>query len=96
VFMSGIFDILPLILTGVSLLLGEGLDNKKKGDRERPGGLAEQATAKAGESILKECEKLIKSLSPYQRLLLQIQLEAADRRSRCLDTAITEKRVRDY
>ena len=57
--MSGIFDILPLILTGVSLLLGEGLKNKK-----------------SGENILKDCERLIKSLSPYQRKLLARQLEA--------------------
>jgi len=78
--MSGIFDILPLILTGVSLLLGEGLNNQRAGDRE--------ATAKAGENILKDCERLIKSLSPYQRKLL----------ARRLDTAIMEKkaRARDY
>jgi len=69
--MSGIFDILPLILTGVSLLLGEGLNNHR-----------------SGENILKDCERLIKSLSPYQRELLK----------RCLDTAIMEKnrKVRDY
>jgi len=66
--MSGIFDILPLILTRVSLLLVERLNKQK------------------GENILKDCERLIKSLSPYQRKLL----------ARCLDTAITEKRVRDY
>jgi hypothetical protein len=79
--MSGIFDILPLILTGVSLLFGEGLNKKH---------------SKAGESILKDCERLIKSLSPYQRKLLARQLLAADRRSRCLDTAITETRAKDY
>jgi hypothetical protein len=78
--MSGIFDILPLILTGVSLLFGEGLNKN----------------ARAGESILKDCERLIKSLSPYQRKLLARQLLAADRRSRCLDTAITETRAKDY
>ena len=66
--MSGIFDILPLILTGVSLLLGEGLNNHR-----------------SGENVLKDCERLIKSLSPYQRKLL----------ARCLDTAITEKNLRD-
>jgi hypothetical protein len=77
--MSGIFDILPLILTGVSLLLGEGLNNHRSGDRK--------ATAKAGENILKDCERLIKSLSPYQRKLL----------ARCLVMAITERpKARDY
>jgi len=61
--MSGIFDILPLILTGVSLLFGEGLNKNA-------------AHKIAGESILKDCERLIKSLSPYQRKLLAKQLEA--------------------
>jgi hypothetical protein len=69
--MSGIFDILPLILTGVSLLFGESQD------APQGQGLNKNATHKiAGESILKDCERLIKSLSPYQRKLLARQLEA--------------------
>jgi len=69
--MSGIFDILPLILTGVSLLLGEGL-NKNAAHANALAG----SQSKAGENILKDCERLIKSLSPYQRKLLAKQLEA--------------------
>jgi hypothetical protein len=48
--MSVIFDIIPLILTGLSLLEGlEGSGNKE-----------------SGKHILKQCEELLKNLKPHQ------------------------------
>ncbi|MCS7318063.1 MAG: hypothetical protein NZZ41_07160 [Candidatus Dojkabacteria bacterium] len=50
--MSVIFDIIPIILTGLSLL--EGLEGS---------GLNKQS----GKEILKTCEDMLKNLSPYQK-----------------------------
>jgi hypothetical protein len=53
--MSVIFDIIPLILTGLSLLEGlEGSGNKE-----------------SGKHILKQCEELLKNLKPHQVKLLK-------------------------
>jgi hypothetical protein len=53
--MSAIFDIIPLIISGLSLLSSfEGSGNKE-----------------GGKKILKECEDMIKRLSPYQLELLK-------------------------
>jgi hypothetical protein len=53
--MSVIFDILPLVLTGLSLLEGiEGSGNKD-----------------SGKYILKQCEEFLKNLKPYQLKLLK-------------------------
>jgi hypothetical protein len=57
--MSGIFDIIPLIISGLSLLSSfEGSGNKE-----------------GGKKILKECEEMIKRLSPYQLQLLKKYIE---------------------
>jgi hypothetical protein len=53
--MSAIFDIIPLIISGLSLLSSfEGSGNKE-----------------GGKKILRECEDMIKRLSPYQLELLK-------------------------
>jgi hypothetical protein len=53
--MSVIFDIIPLVLTGLSLLEGlEGSGNKE-----------------FGKHILKQCEELLKNLKPHQVKLLK-------------------------
>jgi hypothetical protein len=53
--MSAIFDIIPFIISGLSLLSSfEGSGNKE-----------------GGKKILKECEGMIKRLSPYQLELLK-------------------------
>jgi hypothetical protein len=64
--MSGILDIIPLIISGLSLLSsleGEGLnihgDNVQK---------------RAGKYILRNVEDIIKRLSPYQQELLRRKL----------------------
>jgi hypothetical protein len=55
ILMSVIFDIIPLVLTGLSLLEGlEGSGNKE-----------------SGKHILKQCEELLKNLKPHQVKLLK-------------------------
>jgi L-cysteine desulfidase len=63
--MSGIFDIIPLIISGLSLLSsleGEGLNKK------------------AGKHILRNVEDIIKRLTPYQQELLRKKLELLELR----------------
>jgi L-cysteine desulfidase len=63
--MSGIFDIIPLIISGLSLLSGlkdEGLNRR------------------SGQHILRNVEDIIKKLSPYQQELLHKKLEILERR----------------
>jgi hypothetical protein len=64
--MSGIFDIIPLIISGLSLLSsleGESLNHKK-----------------AGKHILRNVEDIIKRLTPYQQELLRKKLELLELR----------------
>jgi hypothetical protein len=63
--MSGIFDIIPLIIAGLSLLSsleGESLNKQ------------------AGQHILRNVEDIIKRLSPYQQKLLRKKLELLELR----------------
>jgi hypothetical protein len=63
--MSGIFDIIPLIISGLSLLSsleGEGLNKR------------------AGKNILRNVEDIIKRLTPYQQELLRKKLELLELR----------------
>jgi hypothetical protein len=62
--MSGIFDIIPLIISGLLLSSFEGSGNKE-----------------GGKKILKECEEMIKRLSPYQLQLLKKYIDKAENRS---------------
>jgi hypothetical protein len=60
--MSAIFDIIPLIISGLSLLSSfEGSGNKE-----------------GGKKILRECEEMIKRLSPYQLELLKKYIDRAE------------------
>jgi hypothetical protein len=64
--MSGILDIIPLIISGLSLLSsleGEGLN--MHGDNVQK---------QAGKHILRNVEDIIKRLSPYQQELLRRKL----------------------
>jgi hypothetical protein len=64
--MSGIFDIIPLIISGLSLLSsleGGSLNHKK-----------------AGKHILRNVEDIIKRLTPYQLELLRKKLELIESR----------------
>jgi hypothetical protein len=74
--MSVIFDIIPLILTGLSLLEGlEGSGNKE-----------------SGKHILKQCEELLKNLKPHQVKLLKKFIVSLEHCSKCQATDITKKK----
>jgi hypothetical protein len=74
--MSVIFDIIPLVLTGLSLLEGlEGSGNKE-----------------SGKHILKQCEELLKNLKPHQVKLLKKFIATLESHCKCQATDITRKK----
>jgi hypothetical protein len=77
--MSVIFDIIPLILSGLSLLEGlEGSGNKQ-----------------SGKYILKQCEELLKNLSPHQIKLLKKFISKVEH-CKCPATDIMKKKEKAF